>query len=243
MLAAALSALDVIYAEDFEDPAPQDAVARTAPEMPEPEASELEVIEPTFTLAEVEAVRAAAHAEGAAAERARILAEGEATRLRSLDSLAEAFQGASEAARVAAEEVAEGLAQAVLSIVAAGLPTLCADHGEREARALIQSLLPTLGAEPRITVRLNPHLLDATRDVLAGLDPEIAAAIQLVPTDAMLPGDVRVSWEGGSCQRSAAAACAAVRDALAPLGLLLPPAHQPETPPEPVRIKEIAHGR
>ena len=227
--ASALSAYGVIYAEDFDDPALPDDAA--------PPDAEPEVIEPSFTLAEMEATRAAALAEGAAAERARLAVEDAAARSRALDALATALADATEAARKTAEEAAEGLAQAVLSLVAAGRPALCAHHGEREARALLQSLLPTLGVEPRITVRLNPHLLEAVRADLAGLDPEIAAAVQLVPADAMPPGDVRVSWEGGTCQRSAAAACAAVREVLAPLGLLLP---EPRTETA-HRILETAH--
>ena len=228
---AALSAFGLIYAEDFDDlPAPTGYA-------PAPADAEPDEIEPSFTLAELEAARAAALDEGAAAERVRLAAEDDATRSRALDALAAALADAAEAARVVVEETADGLAQAVLSLVAAALPALCAQHGEREARALVQRLLPTLGAEPRIFVRVNPHVLNGIRADLAGLDPEIAAAVQLVPADAMPPGDVRVSWEGGTCQRSAAAACAAVREALAPLGLLLP---EPRTEPTD-RILETTH--
>ncbi len=221
----------VIYAEDFDDPpAPPDR----APEPPDPEP---ELIAPSFTLVELEAARAAARAEGAASERARLAAEESAARSRALEAVATALSGAAEAARIAVEETTEALARAVLSLVAAGLPSLCARYGDGEARALVRRLLPTLDAEPRITVRLNPHLLNGVRADLAGLDPEIAAAVQLVPADAMAPGDVRVSWEGGACHRSAAAACTAVREALALLGLLLP-----ETRTEPThRILETAH--
>ena len=226
----ALSAF-AIYAEDFDDPP---ALPEPAPEPsdPEPEASQ-----PSFTLAELEAARGAARKEGAAAERARLAAEDAANRSRALDALATAVADAADAARIAAEETAEGLAQAVLSLVAAGLPSLCAHHGEREVRALLQRILPTLDAEPRITVRLNPQLLNAVRADLDELDPEIVAAVQLVPADAVPPGDVRISWADGTCQRSAAAVCAAIREALAPLGLLLP-----ESRIEPThRTLEIAH--
>jgi flagellar biosynthesis/type III secretory pathway protein FliH len=233
------AAYGVIYAEEFDDLAPQHA-----PVPPEPVA-----IEPRFTLAELEAIRAAALDEGAAAERGRLDAAGVAARANALQAIAAALVEAGEAARIAAEEAAEGLAQAVLSVVAAGLPALCTRHGEGEVHALLRSLLPTLAAEPAITVRLNPHLLDPVRaDLAAGLDPEIAAAVQLVPADAMPPGDVRVSWEGGSCQRSAAAACAAVGEALALLGLRLPgpPPLEPLSTaqrPDPTRILEAADVR
>ncbi len=221
----------LLYAEDFDD---LPALPASAPEPPHPEP---EMIEPTFTLAELEAARAAGQEDGAAAERARLAAEDATARSRALDALATALADAADAARIVMETAADGLAQAVLSLVAAGLPALCVRHGEREARALVQHLLPTLGAEPRITIRVNPSLLNDVRTDLAGLDPEIAAAVQLVASDAMPPGDVRVSWESGMCQRSAAAACAAVREALAPLGLLLP---EPGTEPT-HRILETAH--
>ena len=222
-------AYGILYAEDFDDPAP--------PGNAEPEP---EVVEPSFTLAELDAARAAARADGIASERARLGAETDAARARALDALTAALAEAGEVARAVAEDAADGLAQAVLSVVAAGLPALCAQHGEGEVRALLGTLLPTLAVEPRITVRLSPHLLDPVRADLAALDPDIAAAVQLVPTDAVPLGDVRVSWDGGSLQRSAAAACAAVREALAPLGLLLP---DPAPLPAPSRILEIADVR
>lgn len=225
----------ILYAEDFDDPAPPDEAG--APPEAEPE-----VIEPSFTVAEIEAARAAAYAEGTAAERARAAADDEEARSRTLVAVATALADAKAAARAAAEDAAEALAQAVLAVVAAGLPALCAHHGEHESRALLQALLPTLGLEPRITVRLNPRLLGAVRNDLARLDPEIAAAVHLVPTDAMPPGDVRVSWDGGTCERSAAATCAAVRETLAPLGLLLPGLPTAERPPpDPTRTLETAH--
>ncbi len=228
----AAPAYGVIYAEDFDDLAAPDALP------PEPE-----VVEPSFTRDELEAARDSALAEGASAERDRIAAEGAAARAQAFRALAAALADAGEAARLAAEEAAEGIAQAVLSVVAAGLPALCARHGEGEVRALVRSLLPTLGAEPAITVRLSPPLMDAIRAEMAGLDPEIAAAVHLVPTDALAPGDVRVSWDGGLCQRSAATACAAVREALAPLGLLLPDSALAEVRPDTNRILESTDVR
>lgn len=211
----------VLYAEDFDD-YPADLVVAT----PEPE-----IIDPVFTLAELESARAAAHAAGVAAERARAEGADAAARTRALEYIAAALADAREAARHAAEDAAEGLAQAVLSVVAAGLPALCVHHGDAEARALLAALLPTLGSEPRITIRLNPRLASIVQADLAGLDADLAAAIHLTPTEALAPGDVRVSWDGGACQRSAAAACDAVRNALAPLGLLLP-SPAPETRPD-----------
>lgn len=235
-MAAAMRAptCDILYAEDFDDPA-----APNAPVPPESAGAKLEVIEPSFTREELEAVRIAALEEGAAAERARLAAEDVTARARAMHAIGEALVEAGQAARIAAGDAAEALAQAVLSVIAAALPALCARHGEGEVRAFVRGLLPALTAEPAITVRLNPHLLDAVRADLAGLDPEIAAAVQLVPTDAMLPGDVRVSWDGGSCQRSTAAACAAIRDILAPLGLLLPEPPLAENRPDLTRILEI----
>ncbi len=133
-----------------------------------------------------------------------------------------------------AEDAAEALAQAVLSIVAAALPNLCARHGEGEARAMLMALLPSLAAEPRITVRVSVHSADAVAADLATLDPELAVLVQLVPTEALPLGDVRVSWENGVCQRNGAETCAAVRRVLAPLGLLLP---------EAVFVQELAHAQ
>ncbi len=216
------SALDVLYAEDFDGPA---AVLAE----PEPETAA-----PHFTLAEFHAAREAGFAAGREAERDCVVAEEASARSRAVAALAANLTEARETARTHAEAAAEALAQAVLSIIAAALPSLCAQHGEAEARAMLQALLPTLAAEPRIAVRLSPGLVDAVQADLAVLDPDVAALVQLMPTDTMPPGDVRVSWENGACHRSAAAACAAVRRVLAPLDLLLP---------EPVFAQELVHAQ
>ena len=236
----------LLYAEDFDAGPSASHLSASRLAAAEAENAAPEEAEPSFSLAERDAARAEGLAAGAAAERARLAAESAAAsaaaRARTLDALAEALTKAREAAREVTLEVAEALAQAVLSLVAAGLPALCAAHGEGEARALLRGLLPALGAEPRITVRLNPRLLEPVGADLAGLDPEIAAAVQLVPTKECAPGDVRVSWESGLCQRNADAACAAVREALASLDLFLPQPALAEAPgPNSTRSLETSH--
>ena len=203
------SLLGVLYAEDFDDDA--DPVAPAPDPVPEPE-----IIEPVFTAAELDAARAEA-AQGARAEAERGLS---ASRNHLLGLLAGGMAEARLGAKQAAEAVAEEVARCMLGALAACLPALCEQHGAMELRAFTRALLPALTDEPRITIRINPHMLGAMQDEVGRLDAEIAERIQLLPTDAIPPGDARVSWAEGSALRDTARARAAFEDGLAQLGLL-----------------------
>lgn len=200
----------VLYAEDFDE---ADAPLPAGP------AAEPEIIDPTFTLAELDAARAEGCREG---ERRALLDRRTSAALASgaaLAALAAAMGGAREEARRIAEAAAEALSRTALSVLGGALPALCSRHGEGEVRALVRQLLPMLAREPRAIVRLNPHTLPGVQQELAGADPELAARITLIPADALLPGDLRASWDEGALTRDSAAIQAAMQRALAELGL------------------------
>ncbi len=203
---AATRRAGLLYAVDFDRP-------QAPPEPPPPPP-------PTFGEAELAAARAEAFAHG----RAEALAEEEqaqaALRLAALQAIGDALSASRDHAARVAEEAAEALSRAVLGTVLAALPATCARHGERELRALTRAVLPALSAEPRITVRLNPHMQDAVSEELGRMEPDLAGRVALLPTDALPPGDISVAWTDGSAVRDARALAAAAREALAPLGLL-----------------------
>ncbi len=197
--------LGVLYAEDFD-------LDGAAPA----ETAEPEVIDPVFTAAELEAARAEGRAAGHM-EAERGLA---ASRAHMLGLLATGVADARDAAKEVAEAAAEGVAKCMLGALAACLPAMCERHGAEELRALARYVLPAMHDEPRITVRVNPHMIAAMQAEVAALDFEIAERVHLLPTDAIAPGDARISWAEGCAVRDAGRARRAVEDALDALGLL-----------------------
>ncbi len=203
------SVFGVLYAEDFDEDG-------EAPAVPDQPASEPEIIEPMFTAAEVEAVRAEARAAG------RVEAEHglAASRTHMLGLLAAGMSESRAAAAEVAEEVAGGVARCMLSALTACLPALCEKHGPAELRALTRIVLPAMLDEPRITVRVHPHMLAVMEQEVAALDIEVVERVHFKPTDAVALGDVRISWTDGSVVRDTGRARAAIEDGLAALGLL-----------------------
>ena len=208
----------VLYAEDFDEEALPPGSA------PEP-APEPEVIEPVFTAAELASARAEARASGQAdAERGVA-----ASRLQVLRLIADNMGDAREAARALATDAAEAAARCMLTALTACLPALCTRHGADELRAFVRIVLPVLTEEPRITVRVHPHMVAVLEDEFGSMDFELVERITLHPSEAIAPGDARVSWSDGSANRQGARARAAVEEALAMLGLIESQTHQPET--------------
>ncbi len=199
--------IGVLYAEDFD---------AEEEDVPEPVAPEPEVIEPVFTAAELDRARAEGHAAGRA-EVERSLA---ASRLHMLDLIASGLAGGDIAAARMAESTALGIARTIMGALSACLPALCERHGVAELQALMRAVLPSLTDQPRITVRVNPHMATAMAAEITALDSEIAERVVLLPSETIAPGDARVSWEDGSARRDAGRARAALNEALAALGLI-----------------------
>ncbi len=228
------SLVGVLYAEDFDDdgedlaPAPASAgffAMRRATDKPVPEAEPIEpepvepdVIEPSFTAAELDAARAEGREAGRVeAERGLV-----ASRTAMMSLLAVGLSEVQDSARDVAKASAEDVARCLLSMVAACLPALCERQGAAELQALARALLPALVDEPRIVVRVHPYMQAAMQAEIAALDIELAERVQLLPTEAVAPGDARISWADGAVVRDTARARRAVEDALAVLGLFDP---------------------
>ena len=204
--------LGILYAEDFDaEDAPE-----PPPPVPEPEGF-AEPEPPPLTPADLDAAcrDAVAAAEAAWADAA---AERRTT---ALEALAAGLAEARLQAERHAEAVAEGLACTVLSMLAGVLPHLCRAHGDAEVTALLHRLLPVLAPRTPVVVRVHDALAAALRDELGRLGDGIAGQVELRPAN-LAPGDARLSWDGGTLNRDAAALCATMADGLAQLGLLLP---------------------
>jgi hypothetical protein len=81
-------------------------------------------------------------------------------------------------------------------------------------------VLPALAREPRVTIRISPHVVRSVEQELDRLDPELHARVALAPTDAVPPGDARIVWQDGAAVRDTAALWRKVAETLAPLDLL-----------------------
>jgi flagellar biosynthesis/type III secretory pathway protein FliH len=195
----------LLFDEDFDLPA---------------RSSEPEVIQPVFTVAELLAAREEATRDG----RDSALAEAEAsTRAAASSALAQiASQIAASRAEVASitEQSAEAVARLLIDCFAAAFPALSARHGATEVAAVLREILPALKREPKITVRISPHLVPEMTDQIRTLDSDLAARVRLIATDAVAPGDATVTWENGAASRDAASLWCQIENILAPAGLL-----------------------
>jgi flagellar assembly protein FliH len=195
----------LLFDEDFDLPA----------KPPEPE-----VIDPVFTAAELMAARE----EAAQESRDRTIAEADGSARiassRALAEIAAQITAAREEAATVAEQSAEAIARLLLDCFAAAFPALSARHGPREVRAVLREILPALHREPKITVRVNPHLVPSMTEELRSLDADLVARVRLLPTDSVAVGDVRVTWENGAAIRDTASLWSQIESVLAPAGLL-----------------------
>ncbi len=201
-----------LFGEDFDLPA----------ELEPEQAPEPEVIAPVLIAADLDAARAEAWAEGHAAGLAEAAADAAAALAGAAQALAPQLANLSIQLRQQVEEAASAIARLLLDTLATLFPALCARHGEAEARAVLQTVLPALAQEPAVTVRLSGGLAAALEHEVARCSEDFAERVALVADPAMAPGDVRVAWQGGKAVRDAAALWAQVAAVLAPAGLLGP---------------------
>lgn len=194
----------VLYAEDFDAPEPAPAAAAAAL-APEPV-----VIEPTFSLTDLNRAAERAQQEGRTLERREAELDAAARRTEALMRIADALsQTRSDTARIAAE-AATATVETMLAMVATVLPTFARTHGQDEAGTLLRLLLPAMSHEPRLTIRVHPALIEGLRREMATLLEDSSAAVEWVGSDAMQPGDVTVRWENGTMVRDVRALCTRV---------------------------------
>ena len=198
----------LLFDDDFDQPA-------ASPMPPEPE-----IIEPVFTAAELEAAREEAAREAREAALAEAGATSRGAAREALASIAAAMTAASEEAAALAEETASSLAGLLLACFAAAFPALSARHGPEEAAAVVRQVLPALHREPKVTIRVNPRLAGFVVAEIEASDPDLAARVRIVPTEAMAVGDTRIAWDNGAATRDTKAVWERIESILSPAGLL-----------------------
>jgi len=197
----------VLFAEDFD-------ISPTRNNAPEPE-----VIEPTFSAAELEAARAEAWQAGSDAASAAAAAADHAVIRRAVTTAAEQLAAAHHELLDLAEQSAATIARLLLGSLGVVLPELAARYGEAELQGIIRIVVPGLFKEPAVTLRINPsHCATVAREI-ERLDPDLAARLQIVPTETIPAGDARIAWRNGGATRDAAALWQQVAATLALSGL------------------------
>jgi flagellar biosynthesis/type III secretory pathway protein FliH len=182
--------------------------------------AEPEVILPVFSAAELAAARDEATQEGRDLATAEAEASSRAASSRCLAEIATQMSAARAETATIAEESAEAIARLLLGCFATALPALSARHGAAEVTAVLRQLLPALRREPKIIVRINPHLVPAMTKEIHSLDADLSARVRLIPTDAVALGDARITWDNGAASRDAASLWEQIENILAPAGLV-----------------------
>ena len=222
--------LATLFAEDFDAPHATAGVI-----MIEDEAPDAEFVAPPVPPApspNLDLVREEAYAEGVRSGLAQAAADRAEITRAMLSAIAERIAEARSDAAEIAERQGGALARLMMTTLGQMLPATCARHGGAEVAALVRAVVPALVREPRVTIRVSPHVADAVRAELEHLDPELAPHVILVPTDAVPPGDARIAWQDGGADRNTAALWCEIAAVLAPLGLLdEPPALMRQTMP------------
>jgi hypothetical protein len=213
----------ILFDEDFDLPPPS---------------REPEVIEPVYSIGELNAAREAAAKDS----RERALAEADASARmmasRALIAISDQHEAPRAEAVSIAEQSSEAIARLLMSCFATAFPALCARHGQHELTALLREILPALHREPNITVRISPRISAELATEVHALDAELAKRVRLLPTDALSPGDARIDWENGAATRDAASLWRQIENILAPAGLLN--SADPLSAPGPARAEHAA---
>jgi flagellar biosynthesis/type III secretory pathway protein FliH len=197
----------LLFDEDFDLP------PHSAP--PDPE-----VIEPLFTLAELRAAQEEAARESREATLTEVHDSAMMKTSRALASIAEQLTAARDEDEATAEQSSNAIVRLLFDCFATAFPALSERLGAGEAAALLRHILPAMHREPKITVRVSPHIVEAMEREIGSLDPDLAAHVRLVATDAVVSGDAQVTWEHGSATRDAASLWNQIENILAPAGLL-----------------------
>ena len=208
------------FDEDFDTPV-------EPPSPPEPE-----IVAPVFSLSDLEAARAEAWDNGRSAGLAEAETAAVPVARKALADIAAAMRDARDEAAAIAEASAESIARLVMDSLATAFPALCARHGDREVRAIVRTLVPSLHQEPMVTLRVNPHSAPAIAREIEQLDPDMVPKVRIVPTDAVQSGDIRIAWRNGDATRDTASLWRKIADVLEAADFLSP---------QPVTTKEVEH--
>jgi len=220
----------ILFAEDFDDvltePRRADALIPEPPPLP-----------PSLTDDDVRAARC----EGFAAGRDAAMAEAalrlhDATR-DALQLLAQSLPALADQRLRQIDEAVEVAARLIFTALAALLPSLALRHAPQEIAHLLHDVIADLAPDRALSLTVAPGLLDSMRTALADLPRDQARRVVLQGEESLVPGDARLSWEGGAAVRQTRPVLDSVTDILRSLDLLTQPA--PNTRPAAV-IPDVA---
>lgn len=208
----------VLFAEDFDAPAPPAAVIEPAIE---PVVDEIVPEDPTVPTIDLERLTGAARDEGFAAGVRTAEAGLEAQRVALLDTIAHHFAALQDQALALADNRAETIAKAAMSILLGCVPSVSDHLAEDELRRSLRLVLPGLSDEAHVSVMVSPSQEALARSTLvACLDPKVR--VTLSTSAELRPGDVRVAWQDGSATRELARLHLQMTERLRALDLLPP---------------------
>jgi flagellar biosynthesis/type III secretory pathway protein FliH len=167
-----------------------------------------------------EAMQQSAYAQGFADGQARAMAEREARADHWTTLCAQRLRDADAEVAELADAAASSVAGLMFDVLAKLLPDFCARHGKAEIAALTRDILPTLRAEPRIILRVNPHDVAVIEDVLGEIPADLRGSITMTPTDSVGEGDLQVKWQDGGVSRDTRALLGQVTDLLRQFGFV-----------------------
>jgi flagellar assembly protein FliH len=162
--------------------------------------------EPTFPRSEVEAIKAAALAQGREAglvEAAQAAEQRTSTALAAIADKMTALMASEQQSAAAAERRAIETLRAIVQKV---VPTLCRAAPLGEIEALVASAMRDALDEPRLVLRVADPLFEAVQEKLAAIvkATSFAGKVVLLGDDTLGPVDARVEWAEGGAERDTA---------------------------------------
>ncbi len=213
-----------LFADDFDE---IDAAAARAAAMPAEEPPPPPPPPPTYDQEQLDAACERARADGYARGTADAAMSEGAVIAATLSRIADELANAAASAASTAEQCAEAFGRLLFSVMVAGFPNLRTLHGEEELRAVLRRGMPGMVQETQVTIEVHPTMLPVVQSELAAVPLKQQQHMTIEPSEAIPPGDARITWPNGGLIRDTVAVHTAIADILRPLGLLPDPA--PET--------------
>lgn len=156
---------------------------------------------PADPVPDPEAIREAAYQDGLRDGLERAEARQNRVVERTLTALEEQLGAAQYQAAHEADRAARTIAHLLIQALMKMLPAACARFGASEIAEVARAVLPALRQEPRVVLAVHPALAAEVEAELARLGDGVKERTVLAPSDALPPGDVRITWQDGSAAR------------------------------------------
>ena len=190
-------------------------------------------VEPTFSRADLEATRAAAHAEGRAEALDEARRSTDQQTADALGAIAHALTGLADSGEQMTGEMQRQAAAILRTVIHKAVPQLCRKDPSSEIEALFVDCLREAFEEPRVVLRVAPALFESVQSRLPALAAQsgFAGKLVLLADDGLAGSDCRVEWADGGAERNTKRLLADIDAALARLESI--PTQNPTAPEEP----------